>query len=59
MFSNHKKAVIEESIKGQITPWYAFVVSPKRRELITYIYPLLLQSYMRILEYNDLKKMER
>jgi hypothetical protein len=38
--------VIEESKRdgGWITlgcPWYAFVISPKGRRLITYVYPLL------------------
>jgi hypothetical protein len=42
------RIVIEESIGddgiGILNgcPWYAFVLSPKGRRLITYVYPLLL-----------------
>jgi hypothetical protein len=43
------KAVIEESngaLHTNLTlPWYAFVLSPMGRRLITYVYPLSLHNY--------------
>jgi hypothetical protein len=43
---NGLRMVIEESNKGSGkivgSPWYAFVLSPTGRRLITYVHPLLL-----------------